>query len=47
VYKIVNLASGLALDGGGVGTAPGTWVVQNPYSSTNQVWTVINEGNDN
>jgi hypothetical protein len=47
VYKIVNLASGLALDGGGVGTAPGTWVVQNPYSSTNQVWTVINEGNGN
>ena len=44
VYTIVNLASGLALDGGGSGTVGGTWVVQNAYTSTNQVWVVINEG---
>ena len=47
VYNIVNLASGFDLDGGAVGAPAGTWVVQDAYTSTSQVWTVLNEGGGN
>jgi hypothetical protein len=47
-YTIQNLGSGLVLDGGGLGTAKGTWVVQNANNSgakNSQVWGVSSLGN--
>lgn len=46
-YEIQNLASGMVLDGGGVGTSKGTWVVQdNSSGGSNQQWTVTGLGNN-
>jgi hypothetical protein len=45
-YQIQNLSSGMVLDGGGSGTAKGTWVVQDASTSgSNQAWTVTSSGN--
>ena len=47
-YTIQNLGSGLVLDGGGLGTPKGTWVVQNANNSgakNSQVWGVSSLGN--
>jgi hypothetical protein len=45
LYMIINLASGLVLDGGGPGTTKATWVVQDTKTgASNQVWSITNQG---